>query len=302
MLRFIGQRVTFILLVCVFIVFAVYLGMGMIRNSEVQEPSYNLVTRSQLAWTETREFLKSALNGRLGTARLSIGFVNISDLLAESYRNSMGLLLLALLAGSFFGLSAGSFAALTRHNRLVFPVLALTVIGISTPSFFAGLLLRQAELKYVSVFGHPLVSIAGFGWDYKHMLLPVLVLMARPLAYLTRTTFLSLDRAMQEDYIRTAYAKGLAQPRTVNVHAVKNIAVPILTAIGVSLRFSLGTLPVVEFLFLWPGLGLRLLEAIDLRQADLAAALAVSMGLTFLGVNLLLDVLYRFVDPRLRTA
>jgi len=87
----------------------------------------------------------------------------------------------------------------------------------------------------------------------------------------------------------------------VNVHAVKNIAVPILTAVGVSLRFSLGALPVVEFLFLWPGAGLRLLEAIDTRQADLAAALAVSLGLTFLAVNLLLDLLYRFVDPRLRT-
>jgi ABC-type dipeptide/oligopeptide/nickel transport system permease component len=74
----------------------------------------------------------------------------------------------------------------------------------------------------------------------------------------------------------------------------------VLTAIGVSLRFSLGTLPVVEFFFAWPGMGYQLLNAINNRQAEVVVALAFVMGLTFLLVNLLLDVLYRLVDPRIR--
>ena len=105
---------------------------------------------------------------------------------------------------------------------------------------------------------------------------------------------------MEEDYIRTAFAKGLSFRRTVNVHALRNIAVPVLTALGVSLRFSLSTLPVVEFFFAWPGMGLRLLEAMNARRTTVVVTLACALGLTFLLTNLLLDVVYRLVDPRMR--
>jgi ABC-type dipeptide/oligopeptide/nickel transport system permease component len=142
--------------------------------------------------------------------------------------------------------------------------------------------------------------MGGLGWDYEHMLMPVLVLAARPLAYLTRSSFIAFDRVMGEDYIRTAFAKGLTETRTVSVHALRNIAIPVLTAMGVSIRFSLSSLPIVEFFFVWPGLGLRMLEAINTRQTSLVATLATAIGLTFLLINLLLDISYRFIDPRVR--
>ncbi len=132
------------------------------------------------------------------------------------------------------------------------------------------------------------------------MLLPILVLAARPIAYLTRHAFIATDRIMEENYIQTAYAKGLGKRYTVLVHALRNVAVPILTAIGVSLRFSLGSLPVVEFLFFWPGMGLRLLQAINNREAAIVVTLTLMIGLTILGINLFLDIIYRFVDPRIR--
>jgi len=87
----------------------------------------------------------------------------------------------------------------------------------------------------------------------------------------------------------------------VRVHAIRNVAVPVLTAIGVAVRFSLGALPVVEFFFAWPGMGRRLLEAIDARHVSVVVALASALGLTLLLVNLLLDVAYRIVDPRVRS-
>jgi ABC-type dipeptide/oligopeptide/nickel transport system permease component len=152
----------------------------------------------------------------------------------------------------------------------------------------------------LAITGHRLVSVAGFGWDFQHMLLPVFVLAAWPLAYLTRASFLSLGRVMEEDYIRTAYAKGLTRNWTVRDHALRNMAVPLLTALGVSVRFALSALPVVEFFFAWPGLGVGLLTAINSRQATVVVVLALALGLTILFVNLGLDVIYRVVDPRMR--
>ena len=85
------------------------------------------------------------------------------------------------------------------------------------------------------------------------------------------------------------------------VHVLRNTAIPILTTIAVSLRYALSSLPVVEFFFAWPGLGLRLIEAINGRQTVNVVALAFTLGLTFLVVNFLLDIIYRLIDPRLRS-
>lgn len=300
MVRFISRRITFIVLICLLIVFATQLGMRMIRNSEVNHPNYNLIQHSKLAWTDTKEYLSYAIRGNFGYIETQYGLVRVKTILKETYVNSMGLLLVALAIAIIIGLYAGAFAALTRHKKIVLPILLLTIFGISAPSFFAGLLLRQGEIYYLRTFGKPLVNVAGFGWDYKHMLLPVLVLAARPLAYLARASFIAFGRIMDEDFIRTAYSKGLDKRSTVNIHAIRNIAIPVLTAIGVSLRFSLSTLPIVEFFFVWPGMGLRLLEAIDLRQTTLVVTLALALGLTFLALNLFLDISYRFIDPRVR--
>lgn len=302
MLRFIGQRLVFIALIYVLIVFLAHLGMRMIRNSEVSDPEYDLVQHARSAWAATRITLQNVLEGNLGSVRTERGVVPVADYVREGYVNSMGLLLMALVCAAVVGLSVGTMTALAKRQVLVFPLQVLTVLGISTPSFFAGLLLQVGEINYLRTFGHRLVRIAGFGWDFEHMLLPVLVLAARPVAYLTRSTHVSLQHIMTEDYIRTAFSKGLSLPRTVLRHAVRNMAVPALTAIGVSFRFSLSTLPVVEFFFAWPGLGRNLLLAINGRQTQLVVALASVLGLTFLLINLALDIIYRIIDPRMRQA
>lgn len=272
----------------------------MIRNSEVNQPNFDLVQHTKLAWSDTETFIVNAIRGNFGYIETNYGLIRVKTILKETYINSMGLLFVALILAIIFGLYFGAFAALTRYRKIVFPILMLTILGISAPTFFAGLILRQGEIYYLRTFGRPLVSIAGFGWDFKHMLLPILVLAARPLAYLTRASYIAFGRIMDEDFIRTAYSKGLDHRSTVNTHAIRNIAIPVLTAVGVSLRFSLGTLPIVEFFFVWPGMGFRLLEAIDLRQTALVVTLALALGITFLSLNLFLDVCYRFIDPRVR--
>lgn len=288
MLRFILRRAGSTAMVSVVIIFFVYMGMSMVPNSRLPRPEYNLAQRSIGAWQDTR----ALLFGRTPLPQ--------ADLLWQAYVNSMGLLLVALVCAAILGLWIGGAAALTRKRRLTLPLLALTLVGISTPSFLAALLLQVGELRFLHTFGRRLVSMAGFGWDFEHMFMPVVVLAALPLAYLTRAAFLALSRVMEEDYMRTALSKGLSRRQAVNAHALRNVAIPVLTAIGVSIRFSLSTLPVVEFFFAWPGMGRRLLEAIDTRQTTVVVVLATALGLTFLLVNLVLDVAYRLVDPRTR--
>lgn len=300
MLRFFTQRLFFITLVVLLIIFSTHIGMRMISNSDSRRPNFDIVHQIKQSWADTSRYLSNIADGNFGYSESQSGLVSSKQILLEAYRNSMGLLLVSLAVAFSIGLSAGTIAALTKHKVITFSLLLLTILGISTPSFFAGLLLYQAELFYVRKFGHPLVSLAGLGWDFEHMLLPVIVLSARPLAYLTRASFIAFNRVLGEDYIRTAYSKGLTELQTNSIHALRNIAIPVLTAMGVSIRFSLSSLPIVEFFFVWPGLGLRMLEAINSRNTSLLATLAASIGLTFLVINLILDISYRFIDPRIR--
>lgn len=297
MLRFLVQRTAFSILVLVGIVFIIYLGMGMAVNSELNEPDFDVFNYTGEAWDNTQAFFSGILDGDWGFFIIESGVLQVRDILLPSFVNSMGLLLISLAGAIIIGLILGGLAALRQQASL--GTLTLTIIGISLPSFFVALLLQRAVIWHTQTFGR-VFSVGGYGWDYEHLLLPVLVLSARPLAYLTRSSFLSLGHIMQEDFIRTAFAKGLRRFTVVNIHALKNIAVPVLTAIGVSLRFSLGTLPVVEFFFAWPGMGYQLINAINSRQTAVVVALAFVIGATLLSVNLMLDIIYRWVDPRLQ--
>ena len=294
MLRFVIQRLLFIFVVVVIIVFAVHWGMLLIQDTE------GFWETGAIAIEETLEFFSQLLRGNLGSYETNTGVFEVSELLSLSFSASMGLLFTAALFAALLGVMLGIFVALTKQRVFAFSVLAVTIVGVSLPSFLAAMLLQHSIIVYFREFDRRLLSVAGFGWDYQHMILPVLVLAARPVAYLVRTTYIVLKRTMQEDYVRTAFSKGLGQRYVVNVHALRNVAVPVLTAIAVSWRFSLGILPVVEFMFAWPGMGLRMLEGINSLQVSMVAPLSMAFGLTLLLGNLILDMAYRIVDPRVR--
>lgn len=294
MLRFVIQRLLFILGVVVSIVFAVHWGMLLISGTE------GLWETGMIAGQESVEFLSQLLRGNLGSYETNTGEFEVSELLSLSVSASMGLLFSAALLAAVLSVALGIFVALTKRRVFSFSVLAVTIVGVSLPSFFAAMLLQHSIIVYLREFDRRLLSVAGFGWDYQHMVLPVLVLAARPVAYLMCTTYIVLKRTMQEDHVRTAFSKGLGRRYVVNVHAMRNVAVPVLTAIAVSWRFSLGILPIVEFVFAWPGMGLRMLEGINSQQVSVVAPLSMIFGLTLLLGNLILDIAYRIVDPRVR--
>jgi peptide/nickel transport system permease protein len=297
------RRLGFIGLVTVAIVFFCTFGLRMGVNSSASRPSYNLIRPARYAAKETVRYFKSALHGDLGYTTRGKGHsqrrVPVTTVIKDTYVKSMGLLTFALAIAATPGIVAGMLAAVRRRSPLALATLTLSILGVSTPSFFAALLLQIAGIKFIRTFHYPLVAMGGFGWD-RHIILPGLVLAARPLAHLTRVTFVALSDVLEKDYIRTAYAKGLSLRAILRGHAFRNAAVTVLTAVGVSLRFSLGSLPVVEYYFGWPGMGAALLSAIRGRDTPVVVGLALCLGLTFMLVNLLLDVTYRLIDPTLR--
>lgn len=197
---------------------------------------------------------------------------------------------------------------------LPFLTLTIALLGISVPSFFLAVFYQDLVIRAYRLSAQVrILPVGGFGWDL-HLVLPALVLMARPLAQISRVSFTTLSRLLEEDFVRTARAKGVPA-LLVNVrHIFRNAAIPIATAVGVSMRFSLSSLPVVEVLFGWPGIGYVFFQGVSrtyrgtyqlafLRSPPaINVTILLMLGLTFMLINLGLELLYRLLDPRIREA
>jgi len=304
-LPFVLRRLLFILVVAVAIVYFCVLGLRLSLNSAALGRPQSVWKLAGPALEETIDFFAGALRGDLGRVSgegiTQRTWMPVTQLLAETFTSSATLLALSIALSTVIGVAAGGLAAARRHSLLSLPMLTLTVIGVSIPSFFLALLLQVADIKFYQRTGTGLFPILGLGGYRRslmpHIVPPALVLAARPLACIT---FISLSEILDRDYIRTAHAKGLHRRTVFQRHALRNASVSILTGVVVSLRFALGSLPVAEIFFNWPGLGVTMLNAIYARDAHVLAALALSLGVTFLLINLAVDLLYRLIDPRLR--
>lgn len=222
-----------------------------------------------------------------------------SKVVAEAFVNSAMLLLFSLSLATLLGVPLGIFIAFSKRRGGRSIMLLVSVLGTSLPSFLLAMLFWIINIQLHNRFDTPLLPLTGSGWD-AHIILPALVLMARPLAQISQMTYVTLQDIMQQDFIRVAYAKGRSRFGVVTGHALKNAAIPIMTTMGASLRFSLASLPIVESFFVWPGVGLLLLESIRLGYNALTTDLIASLGFLFLLLNLLLDFVYPAIDARLR--
>jgi peptide/nickel transport system permease protein len=212
---------------------------------------------------------------------------------------SAALLFLSLAVAALLGTPLGVWAATRRRRVGSALIMTFSILGVSTPSFLLAMLLWVADFKIYRATGVAPFPPTGFGWDL-HLVLPALVLAMRPLAQVAQVTYVTLSEALSQDYVRTALGKGLSRGGAVWKHALRNVWIPVLTAMGTSLRFSLASLPVVESFFLWPGLGMMLLTALELGMDTLILDLLLGLGVLFLVINSLLDVVYPLLDPRLR--
>ncbi|NIM92851.1 MAG: ABC transporter permease subunit [Anaerolineales bacterium] len=294
---YIGRRFLFGLLVLLAIIYVSHFGLAMARGSGFSEA---VITGAE----QSVESISQFLNGDLGistSATSTVNVISVNEILPELVIRSLGLLGAAMLIAIVVGLTLGILAVGRRRSGWSVGVLVVSIIGVSVPSFFAALILQILVIQLYGITGKSLIPVGGFGWD-EHIILPALVLAARPIAQIARVTYGSISETLDQDHVRTARSKGLLERRVMSHHVIRNAAIPILTTIGLSLRFALSSLPVVELFFGWPGIGHALLKAIARHDDDLIVALVLCLGMLFVIVNLIIDITYLMLDPRLREA
>ena len=199
----------------------------------------------------------------------------------------------ALLLAIVVGIPLGIVAALRRGSLTDGLSRMLALVGAAVPSYVLALLL----MLLIAVKLNWLPAI-GYG-SPKHLILPAIALAAGSSAQLMRLARASMLEVLQQDYVRTARAKGLNERVVIGVHALKNAWLPVVTVLGITLGHLLGGTVIVESIFSWPGVGKYAVDAIFLRDYPVIQGFVLYMGLIFLLVNLAVDISYRWLDPRL---
>ena len=215
------------------------------------------------------------------------------------YTFELALVSLALSIG--VGITAGIAAALWPNTVYDYSATLGALAGISTPTFWLGLLLMLAFSYYLGWL--PASGRAGPLWTpagWRSMLMPAVSLGAPSAAIIARLTRSSLLEVLRQDYVRTARAKGLVRRAVIARHALRNAIIPVVTVVGLRLGGLLGGAVVTEQVFAWPGMGALIVTAIGTRDYPVVQAALLTASLVFVSVNLAVDLLYALVDPRIR--
>jgi peptide/nickel transport system permease protein len=200
----------------------------------------------------------------------------------------------AALIGLAIALPMGVISAVHRNGPIDLLSSTLATLGTAMPSFWLGLmfvLLFSVHLRLLPVFG---------AMEPAAIIMPAATLGIGMAARLSRLTRSSVPEVLRQDYIRTARSKGLAQQVVVVRHALRNALMPVVTDFGLQLGWLLGGAVVVESVFAWPGLGRLTLEAINIRDITIVQGALMWYALSFMLINLLIDIAYAFLDPRIR--
>jgi len=218
----------------------------------------------------------------------------VSQEIAERFGPTFWLTVVAMAWSVVLGMFLGIVSAVWRNKWPDRVGMTLAVSGISFPSFALGMLLMQ----YFSVNLGWLPTVGADTW--KHYVLPSLTLGAAVAAVMARFTRSSFIDILKEDYVRTARAKGLKETVVVIKHGLRNAMIPVITMMGLQFGFLLGGSIVVEVVFNWPGMGRLLVDAVEMRDYPIIQALVLLFSLEFILINLVVDLLYAWINPTIR--
>jgi ABC-type dipeptide/oligopeptide/nickel transport system permease component len=250
-------------------------------------------------WLQYGRFLGGLIQGDLGKS-----MINGRPIAPEAARilpYTLQLTFGATLFGVLFGIPLGVFTALKRNRLFDYLGRTFSLIGVSLPAFFLGILLMlglSVKLDLFPVMGGG--EIHDLSDNLYHLFLPSLTLGLMMTAYITRTTRSSVLNVLQEEYIRTARAKGLRERLVIYGHALRNALIPVISFIGVYTIVLIGSSVLVEIVFSRPGLGKMMVGAIKQRDYMTLQSVMVIYGSLVVLINLLTDLSYGFVDPRIR--
>lgn len=237
-------------------------------------------------------FVANAIQGDFGTSIRTQR--PVIDEIAERFGPTMYLTIAAMGWSVLFGLAAGVISAVYRNRWPDRLCMTIAVSGISFPAFALGILLM--EVFSVELGWLPTVGAA----TWKHYILPSITLGAAVAAVMARFTRASFVEVLTDDYIRTARAKGVRGSFIVMKHALRNALIPVVTMMGLQFGFLLGGSIVVEKVFNWPGMGRLLVDAVDMRDYPVIQASVLLFSVEFIVINLIVDVLYGWINPSIR--
>lgn len=268
------------------------------------------------------DYVWKALHGDLGLSAIS--HEPVFSEFAARFPATVELSIVAMLFALVIGLPAGIVAAVKRNTAWDYSVMGASLTGYSMPIFWWGLLLIlcfSVWLGWTPVSGriaiqYDIPPVTGFMLidsllasdkgafksALSHLILPAIVLGTIPLAVIARMTRSSMLEVLREDYVRTARAKGAGRVRVVAIHALRNALIPVLTVIGLQVGSLLAGAILTETIFSWPGIGKWLVEAIHRRDYAAVQGGILMTATVIIGVNLVVDVLYGVINPRIRHA
>ncbi len=237
-------------------------------------------------------FVTSALRGDFGVS--FYGGQPAMESILQRLRATLELALVSLTFAIVVGLPLGIVAALNRNTLTDVSISAVSLLGMSMPNFWLGLMLILGFGVHLR-----LLPISGRG-ELEHLILPALTLGTGMVAIIARLIRTDVLDVLNQDYVRTARAKGASNRSVVWKHALKNALIPTVTILGLQFGALLGGAVVVETVFAWPGVGRLMIQSIEKRDFPVVQAAVVLFAFFFVTINLIVDIIYGFLDPRIR--
>jgi len=321
MLVFVVRRILQALLVLFVMSVLVFIGVYAIGNPVdiLINPQADQLEREQAIarlgldkplWMQYGSFLSGAFHGDLG--RSFVHSTSALGLILERMPATLELALAAMLIAILLGIPLGLWAGLRPHGFAGRTIMAGSLLGFSLPTFWVGLMLIMVFAVMLGwlpasgrgpttlLFGVPVSFLSWEGW--RHLIMPAINLALFKLALLIRLTRVGTREALLQDYVKFARAKGLSNARIIGVHVLRNILIPIVTIIGLEFGAVIAFAIVTETIFAWPGMGKLLIDSINLLDRPIIVAYLLVTVLMFILINLIVDILYSALDPRVRLA
>jgi peptide/nickel transport system permease protein len=259
-------------------------------------------------FTQYARFMGNALQGDFG---LSYRIKRpVSTLIKERLPATLELVFVSAVIALLVGITAGVYTGIKRNGWLSKSILSTSLVGVSLPTFIIGIALIYlfaVTLRWLPSSGR--AGVVELGWwktsfltvdGWRSIILPAITLSLFQLTMILRLVRAEMLEVMQADYIKFARARGLSEKSINFVHALKNTLVPVITIIGLNIGGLIAFSVITETVFQWPGTGLMFIQAVDFADVPIMAAYLCFVALIFVIVNLIVDLMYVFIDPRIR--
>lgn len=256
---------------------------------------------NQSFWGQYVTWLGELLRGNLGYSYRS--FQPVSEMIGSHIGPTLLLMGASLILGLLIAVPAGVYSALHRYKKRDYAVVTASFLGSSIPGFFLALILIfffTVKLGWLPSSGMFTPGDGSAADVLRHMVMPVIVLAVGVAGSNIRYIRSSVLEILEADYLRTATAKGLGRRRVINVHALRNALLPIVTVIGMQIPTLFGGAVIVEQIFSWPGLGLIAMNAITGRDYPVIMGVCLLSAVVVQAANLLTDIVYALVDPTIK--